>query len=189
MTSGRSPEEELEAAALGDAAAFEAFYGRYAEAVVRYFAVRTGDAETAADLMAETFAAALLAVPRYTRGRDDSAVAWLFTIARSKLIDSVRRGQVARRAGERLGLEPLALTDEDLQRVEELLDAERRAPRVAELLADLPVEQREALIARVVDERDYPSIAADAATSEAVVRKRVSRALGALRQRLTGGSA
>jgi DNA-directed RNA polymerase specialized sigma24 family protein len=36
----------------------------------------------------------------------------------------------------------------------------------------------------VVEEREYAEIAADAATSEQVVRKRVSRALGRLRRLL-----
>ena len=54
-----------------------------------------------------------------------------------------------------------------------------------ELVGDLPPEQRSAVKARIViDERDYADIAKDMRCSEAVVRKRVSRALGALRDQL-----
>src|SRR4051794_30294091 len=124
---GRVDEGELElsAAAQGDPEAFAAFYRRYAEAVLRYFAVRVQDPEAASDLMAETFAAALLAVRRYRPRRHGSAPAWLFTIARSKLIDAARRGRVEAQALERLALEPLALEDNDVQRVVELAALER----------------------------------------------------------------
>jgi DNA-directed RNA polymerase specialized sigma24 family protein len=52
------------------------------------------------------------------------------------------------------------------------------------LLAILPAEQRAAIVARVVDEREYGEIAAELRCSELVVRKPVSRALTALRSRL-----
>ena len=42
-----------------DAASFELFYCRQVDAVLGFFARRTGDPELAADLCAETFAAAL----------------------------------------------------------------------------------------------------------------------------------
>jgi RNA polymerase sigma-70 factor (ECF subfamily) len=179
-------DRDLAAAARGDPEAFAAFYRRYAEAVLRYFAVRVQGPEAAADLMAETFAAALLAVRRYRPRRHGSAPAWLFTIARSKLIDAVRRGRVEARALERLALEPLALEDDDLQRVAELADLERSDSRLLALLGDLPAKQREALLAHVVDQRSYPEIAGNLACSETVVRKRVSRALAFLRARWIG---
>jgi RNA polymerase sigma-70 factor (ECF subfamily) len=72
----------------------------------------------------------------------------------------------------------LALTDEVLERIEGL-DA-----TALELLGGLPPRAREAVKARVVDERDYPDIARDLRCSEAVVRKRVSRGLKALRNQM-----
>jgi len=52
-------------------------------------------------------------------------------------------------------------------------------------LADLlPADQLQALRARVIDEREYDEIARDLDCSEAVVRKRVSRALSTLRARV-----
>ena len=52
------------------------------------------------------------------------------------------------------------------------------------LIDELPPEQREAVRAHVLDDEPYADIAVAAGTSEAVVRKRVSRGLGALRQRM-----
>jgi DNA-directed RNA polymerase specialized sigma24 family protein len=45
-------------------------------------------------------------------------------------------------------------------------------------------DQQFAVRAHVVEERDYAEIAEDLNVSEAVVRKRVSRGLAALRQRM-----
>jgi DNA-directed RNA polymerase specialized sigma24 family protein len=64
-----------------------------------------------------------------------------------------------------------------------VLDAEDVAGRLAELL---PEDQLGALRARIVDERDYSEIATDLRCSEAVVRKRVGRALQTLRAAMEG---
>lgn len=52
----------------------------------------------------------------------------------------------------------------------------------------LPVQQREAIRSRVVDERSYSDIASELRTSELVIRKRVSRGLSKLRKQLEEGS-
>jgi RNA polymerase sigma-70 factor (ECF subfamily) len=132
----------------------------------------------AADLLAETFAAALVTVLDGGRELPEHPLAWLMTVARNKLIDSLRRGRVERAARERLALEPLTLDDDAVQRIEQLIDATDVAGRLAE---QLPQEQLEALRARILDEQDYAEIASDLRCSEAVVRKRVSRALQTLR--------
>jgi RNA polymerase sigma factor (sigma-70 family) len=157
--------------------AFGAFYRRHAERVLRYFAVRTSSPEVAADLMAETFAAALANAHKYKAGQGPP-VAWLFGIARNLLIDSYRRGQVIARARERLALEPLELEDSDIARIHELAGL----PSTEELLADLTPEEAQALRARVIDERSYTDIADELRCSPAVVRQRVSRGLAHLRQ-------
>jgi len=177
-------DEELLLASATDADAFAAFYRRYVEAVLAYFAVRTRRPDVAADLTAETFAAALQGVRRYRR-QQEPAAAWLFAIARNKLADAARRGVVADRARRRLAMEPVPLHDGDLERVEALADlAAGGADALAALLEALPATQREAIVAHVLDERDYPQIARELRCSEAVVRKRVSRGLASLRARL-----
>jgi RNA polymerase sigma factor (sigma-70 family) len=174
----RSDRQLLENARGGDGGAFAAFYRRRRAVVLAYTGRRTGDPELAADLLAETFAAALVAVLDLERELPREPVAWLMTIARNKLIDSVRRGQVERVARRRLALEPLAIDDEDLRRIEELIGATDVDAALAELL---PAGQLEALRARVLEERDYAQIARELRCSQAVVRKRVSRALQTLR--------
>ncbi len=156
--------------------AFAAFYRRHEPALLGYFVRRTGDPELAADLAAETFAAALLGVKRFD-ARRGPALAWTFGIAQHKLQRALEKGRVEDRARRRLGLPPLVLEDEALERVARLGgDA-----RVDALLARLPEAQAEAVRARVIEERPYGSIAADVRCSESVIRQRVSRGLATLR--------
>lgn len=159
--------------------AFAAFYRRHETATLRYFARRAGDSELALDLCAETFAAALQSSGRFRPG-PEPARAWLFGIARNTLAMSLRRGRVERRARLRLSMPRLEADDELLERVEALA----MHASVEDLVADLPSDQREALLARVVDDREYADIAAQLECSEAVVRKRVSRGLRLLRQEM-----
>jgi RNA polymerase sigma-70 factor (ECF subfamily) len=105
----------------------------------------------------------------------------LLVTARHMLIDSYRRGRVEDRARRRLGMRPLTVEDEDLERIEAISEAVDIAQVLAAQLSD---EQWQTLRARVIDERDYPSIASELGCSEAVVRQRVSRALKTLRNAL-----
>jgi RNA polymerase sigma factor (sigma-70 family) len=112
----------------------------------------------------------------------ESAAGWLLGIARNVLGHSVRRGQVDGRARRRLGASPLTVEDDDLARVLELADDQ--ASSVRALLAGLPVDERLAVRARVIEERDYGEIAQSLGCSEMVIRKRVSRGLARLRARM-----
>jgi RNA polymerase sigma factor (sigma-70 family) len=165
----------------GDPASFELFYTRHVEGVLGFFARRTRDAELAADLTAETFAAALAGRRRF-RPQSGAASAWLFGIAMKKLADAQRRGYAERRACRRLGMERLELTDDDIARID-ALGASSTASALLELLA---VDQRDAIRAHVLEEESYAEIAARERVSEAVVRKRVSRGLAAVRARMGG---
>jgi RNA polymerase sigma factor (sigma-70 family) len=171
----RSDEDLLSAR---DGASFELFYRRHAERMLGYFARRTRDAELSADLTAETFAAVLASRRRFSADQG-GASAWLFGIASKKLIDAQRRGYAERRARRRLGMERIELTDADIAQIEGLAGIE-----AGELIEVLVPDQRVAVRAHVVDERDYAEIAHDLNVSEAVVRKRVSRGLAALRHRM-----
>jgi RNA polymerase sigma factor (sigma-70 family) len=174
----------LLAATPGDPAAFAAFYDRYERAVVAYFGARTRDGELTADLTAEVFASVLEHAARFDPGRagGTNAAPWLFAIARNTLLKSLRQGRVLAAARQRIGMaEVLTLEEDGYARIDAVLSIEAELRSV---LATLPPEQRSALVARVVEERDYGEIAAQLECSELVVRKRVSRALAALRSAL-----
>jgi RNA polymerase sigma factor (sigma-70 family) len=162
----------------GDAEDFGRFYDRHVHAVIGYFARRTHDPEVAADLTAETFAAALVARARF-RPSSTPAAAWLFGIAQHKLSDYRRRGHAEDRARRRLGMQRVPLAAGDAELIG-LLGREV----ASDLVSSLPGDQRDAVSAHVIDDRPYAEIAAAEHTSEAVVRKRVSRGLRALRERM-----
>jgi len=165
--------------ASGDPGAFDRLYRRHAEDLLGYFARRTRDPELAADLTAETFAAALASRRRYRPGAGAPA-AWLYGIAMHKLTDAQRRGYAEDRARRRMGMERLSLDDDDLARIESLAEGRRAAA----LLEGLAPDQQQAIRAHVMEDRDYNEIAGSLAISESVVRKRVSRGLAAVRRRM-----
>jgi RNA polymerase sigma factor (sigma-70 family) len=177
----RSDHELLLATRRGEGRAFGVFYRRHHDLVLAFLVRRCRNAEVVADLLAETFAAALRAVLEMQSELPQEPVAWLLTISRNKLIDSWRGGRVDAAARERLGLEPLEVGEEDLCEIEQRAAETDLLGRLARAL---PPEQFEALRARIVDEREYADIAHSLDCSQAVVRKRVSRALQTLRANL-----
>jgi RNA polymerase sigma-70 factor (ECF subfamily) len=170
----RSDHELLSGIAGCDGEAFSAFYRRHLPRVLAYLVRETGDREVAADLTAEVFAAVMLAARRY-RPKHETAVPWLLGIARNTVGASRRRGRGAARAPPRLGFEPIEFDE---------LDLERTDARASRLLESLPEPERDAVRARIVEERSYGEIGAELQCSELVVRKRVSRGLARMREQM-----
>lgn len=178
-------DRDLLVAARDDPQAFALFYDRYGAGLVRHFRRRGLTAELALDLAAETFATALESLDRYEPG-PEPAIAWLYGIAHNVLRHSARRGQIDDRARRRLGVPRLSVTDAGLTRVDELTSVDDGNDALMQALDDLPAEHRDAILARVVDGRDYADIAVQLQCSEQLVRQRVSRGLGRLRNALQG---
>jgi RNA polymerase sigma factor (sigma-70 family) len=174
------PGELLVATAAGDAEAFGRFYDLFEHELLRFFMRATGRAEVAADLVAETFAAALTSARGY-RTELGPARAWLFGIARHELHDAWERGRVDDEARRRLGIEALVITDATVDAIERITGEHGDAVLALE---ELPADQRAAVRGRVLDERSYGELAAALRCSESVVRQRVSRGLRSLRSRL-----
>jgi RNA polymerase sigma-70 factor (ECF subfamily) len=177
---GRTMPSDEDLLASGASEDFGVFYDRHARALLGYFARRTSDPQTAADLTAETFASAIASQPRYDP-RTTPALAWLYTIASRRLADYRRRGAVETRMRARLAMRTPRVTPQDAAMIE-LLAAEA----AGDLLGTLPAEQRDAVEAHVLHERGYAELAGELRTSEAAVRQRVSRGLAALRRRMGG---
>jgi RNA polymerase sigma factor (sigma-70 family) len=171
---------ELIAATPEDPDAFAEFYRRQERAVLRFFVRWSRAPELAADLMAETFAAAFESASGYDPGRGE-ARAWLFGIARNILARSVKRGRVENQTRRRLGMPTLVVTDEALERIEALASADGVALEAFEALSD---RLREAVSGRVLEEREYRELASALQCSESVVRQRVRRGLARIRDRL-----
>jgi RNA polymerase sigma-70 factor (ECF subfamily) len=183
MADDARSDADLLVATPHEPSAFAEFYRRNERSMLLFFMRRTRSGELAADLTAEVFAAALAGVGSFRRRTGVPAQAWLYGIAGHVLSRSRRRARVEDRARKRLGMPPLELTDALVESIERLDDVHDGALALS-LMDDLPQEQRDALQARVVDDREYGDIAAEMSCSEAVVRQRVSRGLSSLRARM-----
>jgi RNA polymerase sigma factor (sigma-70 family) len=172
--------------ARADPAAFADVYLEYHDHVLRFFARRTFDPETAFDLMAETFAELFAHIGDFRGENEDQGRAWMWTVARHQLYRWRERGVVERRSLERIGLPVAALVPAEYERIEELADLQRLAPLLERALDGLGDDQREALHARIVEQREYAEIATQLGVSADVVRARVSRGLRQLAQLLDG---
>ena len=150
------------------------------QSLLAFFQRRTRDPEAAADLTAETFAAALSRAGASRRGATPAA-AWLFAIAHHKLTDYRRRGRPRAGCARGWGWSPSPVGAEDAELIRWL--GEEVATQMVE---ELPPTQRDAIRAHVLEDRDYARDRARRQLSEATVRKRVSRGLKVLRERAGG---
>lgn len=167
---------------LGDPVAFDAFYRSHAENLLRYFYRRTDDPDVAADLCAETFAAALSNSAQFDANRG-APTTWLYGIAKRQLAMYWRRRKVAERARKRLGVPKEHIDEESaqaLRRTEDIIDG---AAALA-ALEKLPFKLREAVRLRVIGQLEYPEIARELKCSEGSARVRVCRGLHQLRETL-----
>ncbi len=144
-----------------------------APAILRWLRARVADSEVAKDLLGETFAQVVCSVDRYRGDCDEAAVGWVWAIARNLLRRYYRRQKVDASARQRLGIvdvekaDPAQWTGLDLAVGERLQAA----------LEDLPVETRESVWLRVVDELPYDEIASRQGCSLTAARQRVSRGM------------
>ncbi|MFG3353133.1 sigma-70 family RNA polymerase sigma factor [Streptomyces sp. NPDC048001] len=172
--SRHTPESDAEATGLalrardGDPAGTDRFVRAFQHDVRRYVVHLSADPQSADDLTQDVFVRALASLPRF-EGRS-SARTWLLTIARRTVVDSLRRAAARPR-----------LSDRDWQAA-----AERSRPpgvpgfeegvALAELLALLPVERREAFLLTQVLGLEYAEAASAVGCPVGTIRSRVSRA-------------
>ncbi len=173
------PDGALLVAARRDPEAFGSFFDRNYGIVVRYFGRRTACAHTAADLTAETFAAALGGLHRYnpTRG---SGRAWLFGIASNEFKQWLRLGHVEARHRHRLGMLTMPVDGADLDRIEALIDLTWISERLRTALGLLSQPVAAAVVLRVVEGLPYAEVASRIGCSEVNARVRVARGLDRL---------
>lgn len=176
----RRSDRELLEATVSEPRAFGELYRRHERAMLAFFLHATRSPELAADLTGETFAAALESIGGFRAELGEPRV-WLFGIGRHVLSRSLERGRVEDRARRRLGLPPLLVDDEAIERIEAMgsLNGDALA-----FMSELPRDMRDAIEGRVIDERDYDELAARLQCSPSVARKRVSRGLARMRRQM-----
>jgi len=160
---------------------FSRLYERHARGLLVFFQRRVHDAELATDLMSDTFTIALERRDQFRGTTDSELSGWLWSIARSVLRDQERRGETMRLGARRLGRERRALTDREIERIEDLASSSQLREAVARSLEQLPEDQREAVRLRIVEGLPYSEIARRLGLSDSGTRTRVTRAMRQLR--------
>lgn len=175
---------DLLRAGRDDPAAFGRFYRQNARRLYLWCLRQTGDPQTATDVTAEAFAAALEGLHRFRGTEPGSGAAWLFGIARNLLRGWHRRRRVDTAARVRLGMSTPSWVPDEVADADARIDAERLAERLREAMGDLPPGLRDALSLHILDGRTHAEVADALGISEPNARLRVSRAVRRLRDRL-----
>lgn len=156
-----------------DPDAFEAFYREHVETVQRFIARRVDSPETAADLTADVFLAAIQAAGSYDPARG-TARAWLFGIARHQVADSFRAAAKDSRAQTAVIGSELVHSD-DLERIHERLDAEAAARVLYARLGAIPEPERAVLELVALDDLSVAEAATALGISSVAARVRLHR--------------
>jgi RNA polymerase sigma-70 factor, ECF subfamily len=156
-------------------------YRRHARSLLVFFQRRLDDPELAIDLMSDTFTIALERRRQFRGSTEEQLSGWLWSIGQSVLREHERRDETIRRGASRLGRERRALTDREIERIEELASSEQLRLAVARSLDRLPADQREAVRLRVLEGLPYSEVATRLGLTPSGTRTRVTRAMSHLR--------
>ncbi|MDQ1702375.1 MAG: hypothetical protein QOF57_1627 [Frankiaceae bacterium] len=167
-----------------DQRAFEVFYREHVEAVQRFIARRVGDPYVAADLTADVFLAAIDSAHSYDHRRGNPT-AWLFGVARNVVFAEHRRSARDMRLHQRIDGQRL-LAEDDIERLQERIDAARESRELAAAIARLPESERAVLELVALDDLSVTDAAAALGIRAATARVRLHRARAALRSTPTG---
>jgi RNA polymerase sigma-70 factor, ECF subfamily len=168
----------LVAARAGDEQAYAVLWRELQPPLLRYLEVVAPEA--AEDLASETWLRVVTGLDRF-RGDERAFRAWLFTVARHRVIDRWR--QVGRGRVDPVPLEALADRPAPDDPAEETVETISTRAAVA-LIATLPPEQAEAIMLRVVAGLGVPEVARIMGKRPGAVRVLTHRALRRLADRL-----
>jgi len=187
MNDGEPSDETLIARyARGDAEAFATLYRRHELRTWRYIERNVGSKATAEELMQEVWFAVARDAGRYRPTARFTT--WLFTIARNRMIDSIRarRPQVSL---DVLGFEasPVleGLTTDPATGPLAAVEAREQATALREALGQLPAEQRDAFLLQLEADLSVEEVAAITGASFEAVKSRLRYARLKLRELLT----
>ena len=184
-TTATSDTDLLRRLRTGDSAAFQALYQRHQGPLFRFALVRSGSADTAADIVQEVFMGLLtgsLAIDPL-RG---ALPAFLFGVARNQILkheEPRRRLASLPERGDDEDDDALELVDEGAEPLARMLSDEL-AESVRRALALLPPHHRDVVILYELHDLSYVEISAICEIDIGTVRSRLSRARAALAKRL-----
>ncbi len=169
----------------GDANAFRELYALVAPRLLGYLMKMARDKAVADDLLQQTFLKVHRARGAYVRGADP--LPWIYSIAHRTFIDEVRKGKRAlvRVADEEVPEVPAGIDGESADRRDERVDP-ALAREALDALAQLPEQQREAVVLTKLDGKSLAEAAEIAGTSVGAMKVRAHRGYEALRKLLGG---
>ena len=189
MGEDRNEVEELAARARsGEAEAFEALYRSHQAGIYTFILSQVRERELAADLTQETFVRAWQSLPRLRKA--GAFRGWLHRIAANLVRDEVKSGRarlevaasVLATDGETPAPEPRADAAEG---PEAMLASQEMKGAVWDALAELPAQQRAAVVMHHVEGMSMTEIAEATGVRPGTVMSRLARAREALRKRLS----
>lgn len=167
-----------------DAATITALYRRQAQVLLMFFQRRIHDPELAVDLVADTFETVIERRDQFRGSSERELQGWLWRIAQSVLSAEQAREEREERRHSGLARQRRALTDVEIERVEELAGSRALRASVARHVHELPAEVREAVVLHVVEGLSYVVVGERLSIGSDAARARVSRALRLLHLRL-----
>ena len=167
-------------ASLNEPSRFGVLFDRHATVLFRYLVRRVGAAD-AEGLLGEVFRIAFEKRANYDSQRPD-ARPWLYGIA-TNLIARHRRSEARRiHATARVLARRDEAVDDPVEQLVDAVDAKDLWPHVAHAVAQLPGEERDALVLYVWEELSYEEIAAALDVPVGTVRSRLNRARMSMRE-------
>jgi len=174
-----SSAELLEAVAVRrDRRAFAALFHHFAPRVKAYLRRMGADDSLAEELAQECMVTVWRRAQLFDR-RQAGASTWIFTIARNKRIDALRRERWPSFDAE----DPAVLVDTDAH-ADSVVEAAQREGRLREAVETLPAEQATLLRMAYFDEKSHSAIAAELELPLGTVKSRLRLALGRLKNSL-----
>ena len=161
-----------------DAEAFALLYDRYVQRLYHYCYHRTNNVHDAQDLTSQIFLAAMEAFPRYRQ--DGHFAAWLFTIARNKVIDHYRRAAD-------LSLEEAALPPVQFDLTGEA-ESSQQKEALLRAVRDLGEDEQELIRLRYAAGLSFAEIGRALHKSEDAAKKTLYRLLGRLKSGMEAGN-
>ena len=159
-----------------DKAAFAALFRHFAPRV-KAFLMKSGASEALAEECAQDVMATLWQKARLFDAERASVATWVFTIARNRRIDALRKSR--RPEPEDLPWGPEPEPDQA-----EVLEAQQETERLGKALAQLPLKQRVLIERAYFGDLSHSEIAAETGLPLGTIKSRIRLALDRLRQQM-----
>lgn len=164
-----------------DRKAFARVFGHFGPRIKSYLVRRGCDAETAEEVVQEVMVTLWRRADRFDPGQANAST-WVFTIARNKRIDFLRKDR-----RPELDPEDPALVPDPDESADRLVEAAQDTHRVRAAIKNLPDDQRHLLELAYFEDKSHSVIAEEQSLPLGTVKSRIRLAMTRLRKSLQDG--